>query len=285
VRFLDLLLDSGERESIFSILNEVVDLAPQQRSDLASILEYTRLNRITDTIKLLSQRYEIFYKLRDIVYNKDLNADEVNHLQKVIENHFWIFGEQYHLLTAAEPKFEEALRRYTHLLTEKDEIIKIDHPHRLKEMDIFACRQNKLADRIENIVVELKHPSINLGSAQYNQVYNYLDVIIKQAEFNAPNMFWEFHLIGNKFDKSDFLKNLISTNKPHGLRSLALSLEEGRIKIFAKTWSEVFADFEIRHAHLDNMLKLEREKLFNKEVTAIDTVASTKDMDRILPEK
>ncbi|MBK6770674.1 MAG: hypothetical protein IPG78_00730 [Ignavibacteria bacterium] len=104
-------------------------------------------------------------------------------------------------------------------MTDKDEVVFVDHPNRLKEMDIFACRQNTLVDRIENIVVELKHPQINLGANQHNQINGYLDFILKQQEFNAPNMYWEFYLVGNKFDSTNFIKNQINTNKPHGTRS------------------------------------------------------------------
>ena len=142
-------------------------------------------------------------------------------------------------------------------------------------MDIFACRQNTLLDRIENIVVELKHPQINLGNSQYSQVYNYLELIQKQPEFNAPNMSWEFYLIGNKFDSTNFIQNQIITNKPHGTRSLIMHLEEGRIKVYAKTWSEIFADFEIKYSHLNEKLKLEREYLtmqVNSPEKAIETV-------------
>jgi len=177
VRFLDLLLDSNEREQVFKILDEIIELDSDERKDLADLFKTTRLTRIIDTIKLIEDRYKTYYELKELVFNPDLKADEVHHLQKVIESHYWIFGEQYHLVTAAEPKFEEALRRYIHLLTDKDETFDINHPNRLKEMDIFACRQNTLVDRIENIVVELKHPQINLGASQHSQVYGYLNLI------------------------------------------------------------------------------------------------------------
>lgn len=283
VRFLDLLLDSNEKDRMFEILEEIIELEPKEREDLANLFKTTRLNRIIECIKLVEDRYKTFYELRDLVYNPDLKADEVHHLQKLIESHYWIFGEQYHLVTAAEPKFEEALRRYNYLLTDKDEVVKIDHPNRLKEMDIFACRQNTLVDRIENIVVELKHPLINLGASQHNQVYGYLDLILKQKEFNAPNMFWEFYLVGNKFDSTDYIKNQIITNKPHGTRSLIMNLHEGRVKVYAKTWSEIFADFEIKHNFLDAKLKLERDQLTNELTTANEVVASAQNNSAVQP--
>ena len=274
VRFLDLLLDSNEREDIFKVLDEILDLSSKEREDLAKIFKTTKLNRVIETLKLIQDRYETINILKELVYNKDLKANEVDHLQKLIESHYWIFGEQYHLVTAAEPKFEEALRRYIYLLTDKDTNLEIDHPHRLKEMDIFACRQNTLLDKIENIVVELKHPQINLGNSQYSQVYNYMELIQKQPEFNAPNMSWEFYLIGNKFDSTNFLQNQIITNKPHGTRSLIMHLDDGRIKVYAKTWSEIFADFEIKYNYLNEKLKLERELLV-AQVNSADQAIKT----------
>lgn len=272
VRFLDLLLDSDERDHIFKILEEVIDLDEEEKANLANLLQTTKLDRIISTIKLIEDRYKTISELKELLFNSEIKANEVNHLQTMIENHYWIFGEQYHLVTAAEPKFEEALRRYIYLLTDKDVKREIEHPHRLKEMDIFACRQNRLNDRIENIVVELKHPNIKLGTKQYNQVYNYLDVIIKQPEFNAPNMYWEFYLVGCDFDSSDFIKNLIQTNKPHGIPSLIQNLENGRIKIFAKKWSEIFTDFEIKHNFLSEKLQFERQKLTQEFINANEVV-------------
>ena len=139
---------------------------------------------------------------------------------------------------------------------------------RNREMDIFACRQNKLTDNIENIVVELKHNRINLGQKEYFQVIRYLDVIKKQPEFNASNMEWRFYLVGKRFDTSGFIEGQIETNKPHGEKGLVLYQENGRIKFYVKTWSEIFTDFELKDKFLDEKLKLEREALFPEESTA-----------------
>jgi len=285
VRFLDLLLDSNERKSLFPIIDEIIELEPEEREDLAKLFQTTKLNRIIETVKLIEDRYKTFYQIRDLVYEPSLKANEVNHSQKVIESHYWIFGEQYHLVTAAEPKFEEALRRYTYLLTEKDKEQPIEHLHKLKEMDIFACRQNILADRIENIVIELKHPSILLGIEQYNQVDKYLQVILSQPEFNAHNMYWEFYLIGNRFNTSGYIERQIATNKNHGQPGLVLSIYDGRVKIFVKKWSEVFADFEIRHKHLNIKLKLERDALINELQTAEEVLVKSEGNTAALKEQ
>jgi hypothetical protein len=283
VRLLDLLLDSNERENLFKIINEVVELEPEEREDLAKLFKTTKLNRIIETIKLIEDRYKTFYLLKDIVFNPDLKANEVDHVQRLVESHYWLFGEQYHLVTAAEPKFDEALRRYHYLLYQEDADKKVEHPNKYKEMDIFACRQNILSNRIENIVIELKHPNIKLGRNQYIQVDKYLETILSEPEFNAPNMSWEFYLIGNDFDRSGFIERQIETNANHGIPSLIHWHDKGRVKVYAKKWSEIFTEFEIKHKFLNDKLKLEREQLTNELKSAKEVVESAQDNTAVQP--
>jgi hypothetical protein len=259
----------------FTIIEGVIDLEPEEREDLSSILHKTTLSRVVNTIKLIEDRYKTYYSLKELIFNEELNAKEVPHLQDLIESHYWLFGEEYHLVTAAEPKFEEALKRY--IFKTKGEIkeTKIEHVHKNREMDIFACRQQKRENKIENIVVELKHPKIKLGEKEYSQVMKYLSVISSRPEFNAPNMSWKFYLIGNKFDTSKFIERQITTNKNHGEESLIFN-EEGRIKVYVKTWSQIFAEFELRHNFLDEKLKLEREKLYELSKDADEIVSNSK---------
>ena len=75
VRLLDLLLDSNERENLFKIINEVVELEPEEREDLANLFKTTKLNRIIETIKLIEDRSKTFYILKDLLFNPDLKAN------------------------------------------------------------------------------------------------------------------------------------------------------------------------------------------------------------------
>ncbi|SRX73378.1 ATP-binding protein [Aequorivita antarctica] len=284
VQFIDLLLDSNERDNIFKIIESVTQLEPEEREDLSKILHKTSLNRVINTIKLIEDRYKTYYQLKELVFNEELGAKEIPHLQDLIENHYWLFGEEYHLVTAAEPKFEEALKRYIYKTTGEIKDTKIDHIDKNREMDIFACRQHKKDAKIENIVLELKHPKIQLGEKEYSQVMKYLSVISSRQEFNAPNMSWKFYLIGNKFNTSQFIERQIRTNKTHGEESLIYN-EDGRIKIYVKTWSEIFTEFELRHNFLDERLKLEREKLYELSKDADEIVEKSKNNTAISKEE
>jgi hypothetical protein len=259
VRLLNLVLDSDERDKLFDILGEVVELTTEEREQMVDILKVTRLSRINQTIRLIEDRYKTIAQLKELVINPTLNANEVDHLQKMIESHYWIFGEQYHLVTAAEQKFEEALRRHTYLLRGEKKNKRIDHEDKNKEMDIFLCRQDILTDEIKNVVVELKHPLIKLGEKELTQVKTYMNVILNEPEFNGNNMTWEFFLIGNDFNKKKEIEAALENARPHGEKSLVF--KSGQFRIYIKKWSEVFNDFEMKHKFINEKLKLERKTL------------------------
>ena len=224
---LNLVMDQGEQDSLLEIIGQIVDLDSSEREQLAALLRTSSLSNIIKTIKLIEDRFSAISQLKELVFNKAIKANEVRHVQKFIESHYWIFGEQYHLVTAAEPKFEEALRRYIYLLKGDVEDITIDHPDKQKEMDIFMVQQlhHDGLHKINSVVVELKHPNIKLGEKQLAQVKKYLNVVTSQDEFNGNNMFWEFYLVGNSFDSTKYIEREIQNARQHGEKSLVYSVE------------------------------------------------------------
>lgn len=265
VRFLYLLLDNDTRDDLFEILNEVVQLEEEERKRIAEILKVTRLTSILETIELIRDRVIIIDRLKELVFNENLKANEVNHLQKFIEQHFWIFGEQYRLVAAAEDKFDTALKEFRIAINEKydekDEP-KIDHPSRLREMDIFLVRQSTQSDLIENLVVELKHPSKKIGKKELDQIKEYMSVISSEKRFNADTYRWRFYLIGKAYN--DYIEGELENSKTHGEKDLVFWNKKNDYRIYVRKWSDVTNDIELRHKFLDEKLTIEREKLYKK---------------------
>lgn len=270
VRLLSLIMDSSERDHLLDVMEQVVNLNKEERTDLARILQSSQLSNVIATIKMVEDRFTAVNELKNMVYAPEFQANERDHLQTHIERHYWLFGEQYHLVTAAEPDFEAALRRYLYILRGEDKKKTIDHPSKNKEMDIFAVRWLPGLDHIDNIVLELKHPDVMLGKQELDQVKEYMDVILHEDEFNARNMSWEFHLIGNKYN--DYIQGEMENAKPHGQQYLVY--KKSNYRIFVLNWSEVTTNFELRHNFLLDRLKVERKKLASQEDSADAIIAS-----------
>ena len=270
VGVVELLLQTDKREDLLSIMESVVKLSDEERHNLASVLKTTDLARITDTIRLIENRCRTISALK-VAVNPENGMNEVDDLQKMIEKSFWIFGEEYNIVTQAEPDFNQALMAYLDKLhdsvkgTSRSNYSKnkIEHPDVNKEMDIFAFRQNVQNSTIENIVVELKHPKIKLGEKELSQVKTYMNVIMSDHQFNASNMSWKFYLVGNSFDSSNFIQREMQSNINWGKKNLVQRADNNGVQyeIYVLKWSELFADFEIRHKFLLDKLNMRREEL------------------------
>lgn len=270
VGVVELLLQTDKREDLISIMESVVKLSDDERHNLASVLKTTNLARITDTIRLIQNRIRTISALK-VAVKPENGMNEVDDLQKLVEQSFWIFGEEYNIVTQAEPDFNQALMEYLDKIydtvpgTSKSNYSKdkIEHPDVNKEMDLFAFRQNVQNSIIDNIVVELKHPKVKLGEKELSQVKTYMNVIMSDSRFNASNMRWKFYLVGNDFDSSNYIHNEMRNAINWGKKNLVCHVDNNGIQyeIFVLKWSELFADFEIRHNFLLKKLEMKREEL------------------------
>jgi hypothetical protein len=259
LHLLNLIIDADERENLFKILDDVVRLDSQDREELKEMLTSTRLSSIIKATKLIHDRILTVLQIKKLVIDHSLNANERDHLQQVIEQHYWLFGEQYNLVCAAEVKFEEALRGHVYLLKGEKKKQKIDHPDKLKEMDIFLVRQDYQTNKINNVVIELKSPTTvkRLTQKEFNQVQTYMGTILSVDQFNADNYFWEFYLIGQDYD--DFIHNQLENARQHGEFGLAFKVKN--YKIYVKRWSEVFNEVDLRLQWINQKLNVEKGKL------------------------
>lgn len=270
IRLLDNVMESDDKESLFKLFEEIIDLDEYERKEFANILEDTTLSNIISTIKLIEDRLLTVQALKEIVFNKEFNAEEVRHVQAIVEKHFWLFGEQYHLLTSTEPDFEEALRRLIFAKSGDNEKVSIYHEDAHKEMDIFMFRQNKSFGYFENIVVELKRPSVPIGEEQLSQLKKYMRVIQAEDRFNSPDSKWIYYLIGNRFNQNNYIQGELNSNSIHGEKGLVF--KDGNHKIFVKTWSQIFEDFSTDSNYLLEKLNFSKEMWLKKHQSADEAV-------------
>lgn len=270
---LKLLLQTNKRDDVITILEQITKMSDEERRKLSTILKTTELSSITNTIDLLQNRAKTVSALKAMVFDTTLKAYEVADIQAMVSKAFWLFGEQYNIVTEAEPDFQQALVAYLEQISKSKKTKgvsksrankeKIDHPDVNKEMDIFAFRQNNYSKTLENIVVELKRPNVDLGEVEVSQVKTYMGLIYDEPRFNSPEAQWTFILVGNKFDQTGYINREIKNSVTWGKKNLIQHVDDAgqHYDIYVRTWSSIFDEFEIRHKFLLDKLEMKRKEL------------------------
>lgn len=275
VGFLNLLLDSDERDKILIIIDGIIKLTDDERTELAETLSKTKFTHILSLIRLLESRHQAVETLKLLIFDLEKFTNERDHIQKVIENNYWLFGEKYHLVSA-DLNFETTLSNYLKFLEEnsnkKPKISELNRSEKLRRPDIFVCRKSDVPDPNsnddlieENIIVELKRPSVIIGKEQYRQIEDYMNFIMSEEQFNSELREWKFILVGKEVDQ--YIKGLYKSQEVKGKRFLVHAIE--RCEIYAMTWDDLFKQYKNRHRNLVDKLEFKdtvREELISKGI-------------------
>lgn len=263
IGFLNLLLDTDERENIITIIENITKLNKDEREELVKVLKKTGLSKITETIKLIEDRYRVVELLKILTFDLKKFTTERDHIQKIIEENYWLFGEQYHL-TSADKNFEELLSNYLYIIDGITERQQVDSYEWKRRPDIFACRKRNIPDLQdeqyqleENIMVELKRPTVPITKKEYRQIDDYLDFILKEDRFNSQLRNWKFYVISNTVD--DYINKQYDAFRDKGKRFLVQ--QAGRYEIYVLTWDDLFRTFEIKHQYLLDQLDFDKKTI------------------------
>ena len=271
IRMFELIQSSGEANNLFKILDGVVDLSKEERAEMAELLEKTELSNVIEMLNLVVSRLQAIKDFETLVFDKNRYTNEVDHIQKFIEQHYWFFGEQYHLATAEEPNFEEALRAYLNFASDnfyKKGELHIDSADKNKQMDIFAIQSVMTGEVKKCIVVELKRPNVTLSSKELGQIKKYYGVIKDDSRFQSDKIEWDFILVGNKYN--DEIVGEIKNSAHHGIYNCVYKV--GNCTIVVKSWSDILTELKMNMHYLEEKLKIKYSKLCDKSALSSDDI-------------
>lgn len=281
--FLNLLLSSEERENVLTIVEQIVELSPQQRDDFSKMLKKTSLENIIDTIKFIEDRYKVIELLRTIVYDLTKFANERDHIQKIVEKHFWLFGEQYNL-ASADQRMQKALEQYRNILYGEEDVTATlnQDAENERRMDIFMCNTRNVETTFEttleeNIVVELKAPKVPLTKKVLRQIEDYMDYVRRQPQFNSELRKWKFIAVCKEVD--DYVKSQYKAFEDKGKVGLVFKVDN--CEVYAFTWDDVFKSFEMRHNPLLERLKYDRERVADELLADVSDIEGRKKADAL----
>lgn len=261
---LNLILRTDERENIVTILDSIQQLTPEEREQLASTLRKYEPQSVVRLLNTIESRYTIIDKLKTLIFDNEKFTTEREHIQKIIEQNYWLFGEEYNLV-AADERLDKVLIKYLNYLDKINVTdVEFDDPlYKSKRPDIFISGSHNTSSYQENIVVELKAPHVKLGIEVYRQIEDYMIAISKDPEFNSVYRNWKFICVCKEITDDVIAK--IEALKNFGKKGLAN--QQSNFEIYAYTWADIFTMFELRHNHLYG--KLKRKAGYDAESTQI----------------
>lgn len=247
---LELLKNAVETSpsNIRHILEEVLNLTPEQADELSDLIKKTSLGALLRVGNQVVGRLEFLTGLEEIINDRQLKklVTERRQLHRILAEETWVFREEY-ALTVDDNTLRTALRSHTALLGRDDlapsdlEAPVTDADGRVVVVDMMLSRViEQSRNHREHIVIELKRPSVSIGKAQLDQIENYAQTVANDNRFAAVETAWEFWIVGDEIDPR--IKHKFGQgNLPDDVYQDYA--EDGRhITIRAVTWAHIIQD-------------------------------------------
>lgn len=193
--------------NIRRIFTEVYNLSPEKQQELVDLLEKTSLAAIINTASLVSDRWTFLNTLTEMVYDTSFGdkIKERTQFHKMLVDYLWLFGEQYTLANSDQSLKQILLQHIRQLGRDslEEEITEEERKQLALIPDLCLASQICLEyKRYENIVIELKKPTLTLGEKEVSQIENYARTVIASPRFDKEITSWNFILIGMDYDAS-----------------------------------------------------------------------------------
>lgn len=259
LRMLRQAIERGPEE-LQLILNEVLDLPERKQKELAKLLDESSLANVISASKLVADRLKFLTGLEALLFDPEFKSKlkERSQLHRILaDNNTWLFGEEFSL-TVDDQSLTEVLRKHRKLI---GEAVAIDRPVTRVDgkkgiVDLMLSRsvpQNH-ADEREHLVVELKRPSVKIGSAEITQIKDYAFAVAEDDRFEALKTRWNFWVVSNGFDPSG-KREARQSDRPPGQ-----VYKDGKIEVWCKTWGEVLEAAKSRMKFVEEHLSANIDK-------------------------
>jgi hypothetical protein len=265
--------------SLRRVLREVLELPEEQLRDLDELLDRTSLTSLIALGKVVADRLDFLAGLQELVFEPSTRKAvlERSQLHRILAHEVWLFGDQY-TLAVDDQGLDAVLRQHIHLLGREAVAEDLD-PVRLEDgssaiVDLLLAATIPLpTQQHEHLVIELKRPSLSLGHEELTQIQRYALAIANDHRFDNVNVRWNFWLVGTSL--TDFVQGLAS--QPHLPPGVVSQPLDGRVTIWAKTWSQIIDDCEHR-------LKFVQDKLAYSSTHDAGVAYLRREHEKYIPE-
>jgi hypothetical protein len=247
--------------SLTKILKELVHLPKEEQDALADLLKRTPLTALIQAGSLVTQRLDTVQAFEHIIFDKDWKKKllERTQLHRLLVHELWIFGEEY-TLDNDDESLTEVLRKHVKKLGRGDlapevEVTTIQGVAGIPDL-LMSRRFQYSGQQFENLVVELKRPSITIGQNEIGQLEEYATTVASDERFDTQKYIWRFVLAGNSLNEHAKAKS-----SQDGLpRGCSYKSKSGNVSVYIRCWAEILAEAKSRYEFFREKLQVEASK-------------------------
>jgi Histidine kinase-, DNA gyrase B-, and HSP90-like ATPase len=246
--------------SLHRVLKEVLDLPVERLDELTKLLDRTSLADIISAAHTVASRLDFLQAMETLLFETENRKTllERTQLHRILATETWIFGDEYTLAVDDEP-LTQVLRKHLGLMGRTDLASAVDDRVLTEDgvngiVDLMLSRAIELPRSREHLVVELKRPSVKVGSDELTQIEKYAFAIAADERFANTSTRWEFWVISN--DLAPYGKiRANQRDKPQGL-----AFEGSNFNIWVRTWGQVIEDCRRRLRFVQQSLDYQSTK-------------------------
>ncbi|HMM22965.1 MAG TPA: ATP-binding protein [Selenomonadales bacterium] len=236
------------------VLQEVLDLKDSELRDLIEVLEKTSLRNMISTAKTVGDRLKFLAGLDQLVYDPATNKHvlERSQLHKILLNELWILGDQY-LYGADDVRLSNVLKEYAKYLGREElaidlSIEEIQSMSDIPDICLWHQYSSGTPGHVENLIIELKRPSVDIGLKELNQIAEYSRVVSESPRFPKQKTKWTFIIIGRKIE--DGVRFALHSDDE--LKDWYI--KKDGVRVIVREWGEVIHEAKSRLKFLEDQL-------------------------------
>ena len=251
IGLLNLILNSDERENIVEVIDSINGLSVEERNDMQFILKKGDVHSV-HMKKTFDKRCRIMNQLRDIVCSNEKFKSERANIRKIIEENFWIFGEQYSLVYG-DDNFQKGLNKYLHILDGEKEASSNKYKSQkiASRRDILVGRKRYIEGiSEENIIIELKSPKTQIDMKTCKQIVDYMNSVTNFVDVGNNIEKWKYIIVGVEID--DRVKNTFKNEN----EKFIIHRDNDK-DVYCTTWDSIFKASALQQEYLTKKFNLQ----------------------------
>lgn len=238
------------------IFKEVLKLTEEQQEHLVHLLGKTSLGAIIQSAKTVADRLTFINGLEQIVHDKTIrkHLKERTQLHRILVEELWLFGDEY-TLGGDDVSLKTVLHGHRDVLglppvdsTDADAVKDLDD---VPDLLLWHQYLRGSGDRYENLVIELKRPTVNISQTEIGQVKRYASKVMANKHFDKAKTHWTFIALSDGI-AADAEEDVTQRDREPGHVTSGTHHD-----VWVFTWSQVIQAAKVRLNWIQSRLEFE----------------------------